>query len=248
MRQRAFTLIELLVVVAIIALLIAILLPSLSKARTVARTVACGSNLRQNQTALMSYGLDYRNAPVPYVSNVLYMSRLEKYGAPQSIRFCPEALEVNPNSTSATRIPGTAHLAWQYESDAGSYALNGYMYNTTGGSSANQGGSAYAPASVPFPEAWWDTLAPKHSADVPTFVDSMWVDLWPHHTDLVPDDLESNPLGAPIGQMYRVCIDRHLLGVNIAFSDGHVSRTDLVDLWNLRWSRSFQMQGRVDLQ
>jgi len=55
MKSRAFTLIELLVVVAIIAVLIAILLPALQNAREMARRTACASNLRQIQSALLTY-------------------------------------------------------------------------------------------------------------------------------------------------------------------------------------------------
>ncbi|MFA7237146.1 MAG: prepilin-type N-terminal cleavage/methylation domain-containing protein [Phycisphaeraceae bacterium] len=56
-----FTLVELLVVVAIIALLIAILLPSLNKARAAARGVVCLANIRQIDTALLSYTIDNNN-------------------------------------------------------------------------------------------------------------------------------------------------------------------------------------------
>lgn len=57
-RRHGFTLIELLVVISIIALLIALLLPALGAARQAARASKCLSNLRQNATALYSYGTD----------------------------------------------------------------------------------------------------------------------------------------------------------------------------------------------
>jgi len=240
---HGFTLIELLVVVSIITLLIAILLPSLNRARTAARSVACASNMRQYNTALITYGLDNNNDPFPYVGGELFMKPLEKYhGLIESVRFCPEAAEVSPNGGT-----GTAHFAWSYGGYHGSYALNGFLYNSQGGNSGNGGGHNYAAATT-YPRGWWDTLAPKHASEVPTFVDSMWVDLWPHHNDTIPTDLE-NPVPVPLQQnpwhLGRACIDRHLLAVNLAYTDGHVELTDLADLWNVQWSRTFELQGRV---
>lgn len=57
--RRGFTLIELLVVIAIIAILAAILFPVFAKARAKARQTACLSNLRQLDTAMLSYAQDW---------------------------------------------------------------------------------------------------------------------------------------------------------------------------------------------
>jgi prepilin-type N-terminal cleavage/methylation domain-containing protein/prepilin-type processing-associated H-X9-DG protein len=57
---RGFTLIELLVVISIIALLVGILLPALGAARKTAQNSQCLSNVRQMDTAAMSFAADHK--------------------------------------------------------------------------------------------------------------------------------------------------------------------------------------------
>ncbi len=59
-RSVGFTLIELLVVISIIALLVGILLPALGAARRTAQTSQCLSNIRQMDTAAMSFAADHQ--------------------------------------------------------------------------------------------------------------------------------------------------------------------------------------------
>ncbi len=58
--RTGFTLIELLVVISIIALLVGILLPALGAARRTAQNSQCLSNIRQMDTAAMSFAADHR--------------------------------------------------------------------------------------------------------------------------------------------------------------------------------------------
>lgn len=62
--RDAFTLLELLVVISIVALLAAVLTPGLRAAREQAKRVVCQSNMRQVNTALITYVNEYDSYPV----------------------------------------------------------------------------------------------------------------------------------------------------------------------------------------
>ena len=62
-RNKAFTLIELLVVIAIIGILASMLLPTLAKAKKKANRIKCLANLKQVNTALISFAGDHESMP-----------------------------------------------------------------------------------------------------------------------------------------------------------------------------------------
>ena len=62
-RNKAFTLIELLVVIAIIGILASMLLPTLAKAKKKANRLKCMANLKQVNTALISFAGDHESMP-----------------------------------------------------------------------------------------------------------------------------------------------------------------------------------------
>ena len=62
-RNKAFTLIELLVVIAIIGILASMLLPTLAKAKRKANRLKCMANLKQVNTALISFAGDHESMP-----------------------------------------------------------------------------------------------------------------------------------------------------------------------------------------
>lgn len=72
MRPRGFTLIELLVVIAIIAILAAILFPVFAQAREKARAAACMSNEKQITLGVLQYIQDYEECfPVSVVNRAV---------------------------------------------------------------------------------------------------------------------------------------------------------------------------------
>jgi len=91
MKRRGFTLIELLVVIAIIAILAAILFPVFAKAREKARQASCLSNVRQLNTAILSYAQDYDELlPHRQGPNMVHIyTQIDPYIKNSQVRICP---------------------------------------------------------------------------------------------------------------------------------------------------------------
>jgi len=112
--QVAFTLIELLVVIALIAILAALLLPALQAAKQRATKASCLNNLKQLQTAWLSYALDAddclvgiawvpgnMNSPADATnSQLLAEGPLYSYCKATKIDKCPADLSPGPNNES----------------------------------------------------------------------------------------------------------------------------------------------------
>jgi len=227
-RAGAFTLIELLVVIAIIGILAALLLPVLSRAKMTAQSIACLNNLKQLQLCFHLYGVDNDDYFVPNNSvaiigatnmNVQGLSWLPdvnaateidpsnivkgllfKYNTSLPIYHCPA-----DNSTLETP-DGQPLPQPRWRSYNMSQSVNGYP----------EGDPEYFNI-IP---AWTKFTEVRHPAPSDLFV------LIDENSDTQEDAEFGNP---PVGSPYfwpnvwwDMPSDRHNLGANLSFADGHV--------------------------
>jgi prepilin-type processing-associated H-X9-DG protein len=249
-------LIELLVVIAIIALLLTLITPSLDRARHMVRTAVCRSNLRQWQTAWLSFAAAGGNEPFARVPKYVFYIPLTRFVEDMpSVTYCPETGPDNP------RDPGSASRPWRYSAggDAGtyygSYGINGFWYNPYYDSSIYlDAGEKYITGEYTFPDDWFGTIGRREEdPNSPVFADAAWVDGWPRDNAEVPESYD-DPMGGnrhrskgDTRSMERFFADRHDLHINISFLDGSVRAVHLSELWNLKWSRGFEPQGKMPL-
>jgi prepilin-type N-terminal cleavage/methylation domain-containing protein/prepilin-type processing-associated H-X9-DG protein len=113
-RRRAFTLIELLVVITVIAILAALLLPAVQAAKQPATKTGCLNNVKQLQTAWLSYALeaDDRLVDIAWVqgainspadatnSQLLAEGPLYSYCKATKVCKCPADMSPSPNTGS----------------------------------------------------------------------------------------------------------------------------------------------------
>jgi len=248
-KRKGFTLIELLVVIAIIALLMAILMPALNRVKKQARAVTCLANL--NQWGLMFAMYCDENDGYFFTgemngsrggmgSGEFWRETMRPYTKDFSNKMwlCPQATKPLPLGG----IPqGTwANVAWETATEIGSYGLNGWMLNIKASRDANNRNNGWGRT----PADWhWGTPHVKAANNVPVFTGSWWVDSWPRESDQPPQS-GAGPADTPnTNEMNRVCVDRHSAFVNCLFADWTVRKIGLKELWTLKWSRGYDVNG-----
>ncbi len=270
MVPTAFTLIELLVVIAIIAILAALLFPVFSRAKLASQKTNCLSNLKELTAAGIMFQHDNGSIAYGGVSGLWLTTLIDYYSKVNALRLCPAASQPMQATGSGTQ-QGTAANAWVWEAtdnpnptNMGSYAVNGWLYNTQGSDPPTQWVQDDPPGSY-----FQNDTAIKHTASTPEFVDAVWPDMWPLPTDAPDDpaDLYDGGSDIPAGgsMMRRACIARHgskppqsaptdasidspFPGlVNLGLADGHVESARLDSLWSYTWSGTFTPTNRPGL-
>jgi len=253
--RRAFTLIELLVVIAIIAVLAAMLLPALARAKSRAKTAQCASNMKEMALCYFMYQTDNGGKSIPYnLDNNLWLESLSTYYSQVAkMRFCPMA----PYDPKVQYGTATSAWVWSGPDDpltgipawAGSYTLNGWMYQGTWyyGSDCNR----------PATTNWAFNLESNihFPSQTPILMEGNWIDAWPQEFDAPAQDLIEGGAVVTIGV---ITLARHGAGplgaykniapgkplpmaatINIAFWDDHVAQVPLPLLWGLYWHVSY---------
>ena len=244
-RRRGFTLIELLVVIAIIGILASLLLPVLSAAKIRAKRVQCISNLHQWVVAFTVYAGDNGDSmPMGWGDpNGAWMVALSNFNANPQVSFCPMAqvtrdtlpdmwTHVGPNLAWGTMGSGAYPVMapWGRPGLAGSYGINGWMYNPPG-----------APAT---PDEFWRKLgatAQYGAGNVPVFGDCMWDGTNPSSSplDAAPSAPNVEMNGGGISDFATLRHPNSKFPENMAFADDSIRIVGLKQLWTLKWSPDF---------
>jgi len=226
--RGGFTLVELLVVIAIIALLMSILMPALGRVRKQAKAAACMANLHQWGFFWLMYAQDNDGCFFRY-SGWLWMGPLRPYYKNKKLLLCPMATR----TWDEGGYFGNPFSAWgPWQSDYGSYGMNGYFYNPQIALLAGHGA----------PEDHWRTPYVKSAANIPLLLDCNWVDGWPEPTDEPPEFDGQFDWGFS-SNMRRFCVNRHNRVVNILFADFSVRKIGLKQLWTLKWHRGYDVNA-----
>jgi prepilin-type N-terminal cleavage/methylation domain-containing protein/prepilin-type processing-associated H-X9-DG protein len=173
---------------------------------------------------------------------------LSSYKVQTSTMLCPEAQEPIAFNNNGSKGFGTAKYAWSgaQQSSAVGIRLNGSGMNPTNDALKK----GYRIGSYGF-NRWLtrgskfgDNIArARHSTETPVFYDSCWVDNTsmtngdPNNQPTPPADLTGNAAaGAGSGNdQFRVLLNRHNRGINVAYADGHAGYVAAPDVYNLEW-------------
>ena len=204
--QCGFTLIELLVVIAIIAILAAMLLPALSRAKEMGRSARCKSNLHQMGIALTMYGDDYKQFPytIDFSAGRTWFSQVAEYLDTDGLFDCPSYRGPSVYSWEGNVIRYTG----------GSYGYNGLGTGSRPGGYFSHSGVLGLGGDRPYESEEIPRPVPVNRVRMPNDM-------------LAIGDSVFNQFGITSFLLTTVDTlrsekDRHQVGINSVFVDGHV--------------------------
>ena len=213
-RETGFSLIELLVGIAIVAILAALLLPALSAAQKRARRLGCLNNLKQLQTAWLSYAHDSddRLCPIAWVpgdmnspedaTNTALLEEGPLYAYCKSTKVCKCPADVRPNSKSQVVT-------------VRSYSINTYLNGFDISADLAEVDGEYRV------ETRLSQIASPAPARRIVFVDESQNSLDDCNFGLLPSMLGTDH--AEVDHWYNYPAARHSNGAAFSFADGHVA-------------------------
>jgi prepilin-type N-terminal cleavage/methylation domain-containing protein len=256
--KGAFTLIELLVVIAIIAILASLLLPALGRSKAESRSVWCKSNLRQITLATIFYADDngdrvlpvlgpskpyWFHAIAPYMGDKRYAQDPQAaYEGVMKTIICPSTRKRSLGARGGyPRGDNLTNWSFYWGEFGRSYAEGSYCINSW---MQSPKGSYYEP---PLNHSDWNLYHMQFSKggpEVPLYGDGNWVDAVPFANDPPPPDYSGKHTD---NGMRRFFVDRHFKAINIGYTDGHIGKVKLKELWIQSWHRGFVPNRNVKM-
>jgi len=237
MRNKGFTLIELLVVIAIIALLMSILMPALARVRQQANTIVCQATLGQWGLAVSMYTDDHDGKfwKVENLSGVNYnhwWNFMFPYIKSEEAFLCTEATKTDAEGAQQPCVASQIKVAELGRNIKSSYAMSQYVYHP---------GDDAPPERM---EKFWCTSNVRGGDNIPIVMGSArMTTLSPFYSATTadePPEYEGDVMlgDGAVGEVKRVCVNRHRGYVNMTFMDFSTRKVGLKELWTLKWHRT----------
>lgn len=234
--SRGFTLIELLVVIAIIALLLSILMPSLRKVKEIAREVVCQTNFHGLSYAFLMYLEDNGNTyPKGWVNQTaskgqdLWFVAMQPYYEDKEVLQCPSASNSKEIPSKTVQVKSSVYpINEDYEM---SYTINGHIQSF-------KNSAAYTDK--------WKKGGQRGSSTIPVLLDGFRYFQGRTITEFDPPPPYRGAYSVA-GLGFSFMMNRHNGTNNVLFMDHSVDKVGVKELYTLKWSPVFNVNGPYTL-